>query len=94
MNARCPECGYRNIGHLASCSRVRDSPQVQVERIEGRRYSGLLWIDDEDDSTNFKFNIAGGDFAAARKALVRFINVLQKKLDDESRCPFNPANET
>lgn len=91
MNARCLECRYREPNHLASCSRVRNTPQVQVERIEGRRYSGLLWIDDKDNSTNFKFNIAGGDFASARQALVRFIAVLQKRLDEEAKCPFHSA---
>lgn len=96
MKTRCPECGYHdeNAGHFASCSKVRNTPRVQVERIEGRKYSGLLWIDDSDNSTNFKFNIAGGDFAAARKALVRFIAVLQKKLDDETKCPFHTARDS
>lgn len=88
MNARCSECGYLNLGHYKSCSKVANTPHVQVERIEGRKYSGLLWIDDDDNSTNFKFNIAGGDFPSARKALKRFIAVLQQKLDDESKCPF------
>lgn len=87
---RCSECRYHDedAGHFAFCSEVRDIPRVQVERIEGSKYSGLLWIDDADNSTNFKFNIGGGDLASARKALVRFVAILQKRLDDEARCPF------
>lgn len=92
MKTRCSECGCIT-GHFASCPRVRDTPQVQVNRIEGRQYSGLLWIDDSDNSTNFKFNIAGGDFASARQVLGRFIAILQKRLDDESKCPFYKSEE-
>lgn len=84
MKIRCPECGYQDhtgLGHFKSCPTIANTPRIQVERIEGRKYSGLLWIDDDDNSTNFKFNIAGGDFASARRALKRFIAVLQQKLN-------------
>jgi hypothetical protein len=60
---------------------------VQARRLEGRKYWGLLWIDEKDNSTNFKFNIEGGDFPSARDALTRFIAVMQKRLDNEKKCP-------
>lgn len=88
---RCPECRATNGNHFTSCSTVANTPRVQVGRLETQKYWGMLWIDKKDNSTNFKFNVEGGDFASARKALVRFIAVLQKRLDDEKKCPVYKA---
>jgi hypothetical protein len=86
---RCPECHYdESRGHLASCSKVRDRLDVQAQSVADNKYSGLLWIDDSDDSTNFSFNIAGGDFSAAREVLIRFAAVIQEKLDNAVKCPY------
>lgn len=55
------------------------------------KYSGELWID--DNGTNFKFHIMGGNFISAREALIKFIECLQTKLTDEERCPYYESAE-
>ena len=45
-------------------------------------------MDDHDDSVNFKFHIAGGDFLSAREVLIKFRDVIQARLDAEKRCPY------
>jgi hypothetical protein len=87
MSERCIKCGKPNGDHLVSCPVVANTPRVQARELEGHRYTGLLWIDESDGSTNFKFNANGGDFASGRKALQRFVAVIQKRLDDEEKCP-------
>jgi hypothetical protein len=69
-------------------SKIDNRLDAQVNAIANNKYTGLLWIDDNDNSTNFRFNIAGGDFSSAREILIRFIAVLQEKLDNAERCPY------
>ena len=85
---RCSKCRLANGDHLASCPEVANTPRVQADRLEGRKYWGMLWIDESDNSTNFKFHVAGGDFASARAALTRFIGVIDDRIKNEKRCPF------
>lgn len=57
-----------------------------------RQYSGELWID-EDGMANFKWHIGGGSFPDAREALVKFIECLTHRLQNEENCPFYTAPE-
>lgn len=57
------------------------------------KHWGELFLDD-DGTTHFKFHIEGGDWFAAREALVKFIACLQHKLDSERKCPFYGNRES
>jgi hypothetical protein len=56
------------------------------------KYHGELWMD-KDGTANFKFHIEGGDFPAARNALLSFIQCLQQRLAQEQECPYYVAPE-
>jgi hypothetical protein len=80
----CSHCGLTNGDHSASCQETASDPRA----FESRQYWGVLWMDDHDDSVNFKFHIAGGDFLSAREVLIKFRDVIQARLDAEKRCPY------
>lgn len=92
MNERCIKCKAKDGDHLYSCPEVINTLRVQVEEMEESKYTGLLWIDEQDGSTNFKFNVAGGDFSSAREALSKFVAVIQDRLNNAEQCPFFESN--
>jgi rRNA maturation endonuclease Nob1 len=65
------------------CKRVDEAEAA----VKSSRYGGHLWLD-KDGTANFKFHIAGGDFATARSALEKFIQCLQDKLNRGMDCPY------
>ena len=87
LNVKCPYCGLANGDHFASCPETANDPKA----FESRQYSGVLWIDDSDGSVNFKFHVSGGDFLSAREAMIKFRDVIQARLDSETRCPYYEA---
>ncbi len=50
-------------------------------------YSADAWID-ETDSVNLKLHFRHGNWQEAKKALTRFRDIIQERLDLERNCPY------
>jgi len=50
-------------------------------------YSAETWID-ETDSVNLKLHFRHGNWQEAKKALTRFRDIIQERLDLERNCPY------
>ena len=82
---------FRPTGHFGAdlvAYRATLSELKEEAAVKCARYGGHLWLD-EDGTANFKFHIAGGDFATARFALEKFIECLQDKLNRGMDCPYS-----
>lgn len=50
-------------------------------------YSAEVWTD-EVNSVNLKLHFRHGNWQEAKKALIKFRNIIQERLDLERNCPY------
>jgi hypothetical protein len=67
------------------------SPEREIERLRVLIPNATIWATTSlefDGTVNFNFHIEHGTFAEGRKALEKFIKIMQERLESQKSCPY------